>query len=81
MPEWPIIDLSDDEILETCREWLPNKRCARTAVAIIWGDKFLPEALGPKCEEHFEYHVGRSIHDPQIHQWAIFDLRKLRRSK
>ena len=66
---------------ESCREWVDEiaNKCNRPAVVILWGKLFPAEALGPRCPEHAEKHLGRYYVDAIREHWAIFDLRNLTR--
>ena len=79
MPDWPLKGSRSEEVFVFCREWENNSRCGRRATGLIWGKLFAKEALGPRCDDHFEKWVGRSVADAQMHGWAIFDLRNLTR--
>lgn len=72
------------EVRETCREWPADAldRCNEPAEVILWGKLFPREALGPRCRFHAEkYFGGMSMIDALRQNWAIFDLRNLRRTK
>jgi hypothetical protein len=61
--------------LEFCRECRDEGRDPiHHAEFILWGKLFPPEALGPRCYDHAEKHIG-SRGMSQIDQWAVFDLR------
>jgi hypothetical protein len=58
-----------------CRDELPIfSKNVPQADFILWGKLFPPEAMGPKCYDHAEKHIGyRGM--SQIDQWAVYDLR------
>lgn len=70
------------ELRESCREWDEDStdRCNIHAVALLWGKWFPAEALGPRCYEHAVKWAGHDMFS-QIDQWAVLDLRGLRRAK
>jgi hypothetical protein len=79
--------MADQEVHETCREWVEkkNNRCNEPAVMILWGKLFDPDAMGPRCLEHGERWLREqgawSFPDALRQHYAIFDLRNLRRTK
>lgn len=79
-----------DGPLEFCRHcrdefWDPDSPGYRAteilpAEFILWGKLFPAEALGPACYGHAAEHLPSGALSPmQIGQYAVFDLRGLRR--
>lgn len=67
------------EVKEFCREVDEHgDRCAARAEFLLWGTLFPPEALGPRCRAHAVKWSHYSM-PTQTSQWAVFDLRGLRR--
>lgn len=70
------------EVREACREWVEAKTncCFERAEFLLWGKLFPPEALGPRCYEHAAKHAGHEALGYRLDQYAILDLRGLRRA-
>jgi uncharacterized protein YuzE len=70
------IDRIDALLNECCRECRAEDKYER-ADYILWGKLLPKEALGPRCYDHAEKHVGHEAMS-RIDQWAVFDLRRCR---
>ena len=71
------------DVVEHCRECkdeLPFMAPSVRADFILWGRFFPPEALGPRCYDHAESHLGHAAMS-RIDQYAVFDLRPLGASR
>lgn len=70
--------MDNEQPLEHCREWIEEtvNHCGQPAIAIVWGKLFPSPALGPKCLDH----LGKYVDPYRFEQWAVFDLRGLKRS-
>lgn len=70
-----------DERLEFCRECRDEfhageRSRVEAADFILWGKLFPQEALGPRCYDHAERHIGGAGMS-RLDQYAVFDLRKV----
>ncbi len=64
-------------VIGGCREETKGGgKCWEPSEFVLWGKLLPPEALGPRCYDHAEKHLGRGVGDPQ---WAVVDLRRLSR--
>ena len=68
-----------DERLEFCREcrdelYAGTRDRIKAADFILWGKLFPADALGPRCYDHAERHIGGAGMS-RLDQYAVFDLR------
>jgi hypothetical protein len=69
------------EVIQTCREEVELEdggRCGARAEFLLWGKLFPKEALGPRCYDHAVKWTHHSL-PTKVDQWAVLDLRGLRR--
>jgi len=70
--------MSSPYVVEACRRCRDEDDRFVAAEFILWGKLFPPEHLGPRCYEHAKDAIGWHGMS-RIDQWAVFDLRGLRR--
>ena len=72
----------DRAAVEWCRECRDERPMGSPGVPadfILWGKLLPPAALGPRCYDHAAAHLGHAAMS-RIDQYAVFDLRTVRRA-